>query len=93
MPGHGAVERDQTYLLRLTRLLETVQTEVAASVHEGLSIEETQKRVILADAKSDFCAGREFQSWCENSFDNNFVGPAIARSYKEEQDGPLVSED
>jgi len=93
IPGHGAVEHDKTYLLRLTRLLETVRTQVSAAVHAGLALDATQKKVTLAAAKSQFCAGREFQSWCENSFQNNFVVPAVERSYKEQKDGPAESED
>jgi cyclase len=93
VPGHGAVEHDKTYVLRLTRLLQTVNTEVAAALHAGLPLEEAQKTITLADAKSEFCAGREFQSWCEDSFENNFVIPAVARSYQELKNGPLLSED
>ena len=43
VPGHGAVEHDKSYLLRLTRLLQTVKTEVAAAVHDGLSVEQAQE--------------------------------------------------
>jgi glyoxylase-like metal-dependent hydrolase (beta-lactamase superfamily II) len=93
VPGHGEVEHDKRYLLRLTHLLESVQTQVAASVNAGLTLEATRKKVTLADAKAEFCAGRAFQSWCESSFDNNFVVPAVARSYKEQNEGPLQSED
>ena len=93
VPGHGEVQRDKAYLLRLIHLLETVQTQVAAAENSGLSLEATQKKLTLADAKQEFCGGRAFQSWCESSFDNNFVVPAIERSYKEQQAGPLQSED
>jgi cyclase len=93
VPGHGEVEHDKSYLLRLTHLLETVQTRVSASVNAGLTLEATQKKVALADAKAEFCSGREFQTWCESSFDNNFVVPAVTRTYKEQNEGPLQSED
>ena len=93
VPGHGEVQRDRAYLLRLTRLLETVQTQVAAAVNAGLSLEATRKKVTLADEQREFCGAREFQTWCESSFDNNFVLPAIERSYKEQLSGALQSED
>jgi hypothetical protein len=54
-------------------------------LHTGLPLEEAQKKITLADAKSEFCAGREFQSWCADSFENNFVIPAVARSYQEKK--------
>ena len=93
VPGHGPVEHDKTYLARLIRLLQSVMTEVAIAVRDGLSVEATQKKVTLADAKAEFCAGRPFQSWCESSFENNFIVPAITRSYQEQKTGPLKSED
>jgi cyclase len=93
VPGHGVVERDDSYVRRLTQLLDSLQTQVAASAKEGLSLEDTQKRVTLADAMQEFCGGREFQELCKNSFGNNFVGPAVTRSYKEQKSGPLTSED
>ena len=87
------MEHDKSYLLRLTHLLETVQTRVSASVNAGLTLEATQKKFALADAKAEFCSGRAFQTWCESSFDNNFVVPAVTRTYKEQNEGPLQSED
>jgi len=71
--------------VRLSRLLQNVMTEVAAAVRDGLSVEATQKKVKLADAKAKFCAAGAFQSWCENGFENNFVLPAVARSYMEQK--------
>jgi glyoxylase-like metal-dependent hydrolase (beta-lactamase superfamily II) len=93
VPGHGVVEHDQTYLLRLIRLLDRVQTDVKAAVTSGLTLEETQKKLTLADDKTEFCVGREFRKWCEDSFANNFIGPSIVRSYKEIKEGPLDTED
>jgi glyoxylase-like metal-dependent hydrolase (beta-lactamase superfamily II) len=93
VPGHGEVEHDKSYLLRLTHLLETVQTRVSASVNAGSTLEATQKKVALADVKAEFCGGRDFQTWCESSFDNNFVVPAVTRTYKEQNEGPLQTED
>lgn len=93
VPGHGAVEHDKTYLLRLTRLLQSVMAEVATAVREGLSLEATRKKVNLAAAKAEFCAGRPFQSWCEIGFESNFALPSVTRSYMEQKAGPLKSED
>jgi hypothetical protein len=47
----------------------------------------------LADEKAEFCVGPEFRKWCEASFENNFIGPSIVRSYKEIKEGPLDTED
>jgi cyclase len=93
VPGHGMIERDNSYVRRLTRLLESLQAQVAVAVKAGLSLQDTQKRVTLEDAMREFCGGREFQKLCENSFEQNFVEPAVARTYKEQKSGPLTSED
>jgi len=93
VPGHGAVEHDNSYLTRLTQLLESLHTQVAAAIKAGLSLEDTQRRVTLEDATQEFCGGREFEDLCRYSFKNNFVGPAVARSYQEQKSEPLTSED
>jgi cyclase len=93
VPGHGVVEHDKTYLLRLIKLLEDLRADVAASVKAGLSLEETQRKITLSDAKVEFCGALEFREMCENSFENNFVVPAVKRTYQELKEGPLASED
>jgi cyclase len=93
VPGHGSVERDDAYVKRLIRLLGSLREQVANSIKEGLSLEDTQKRVTLTDAMQEFCGGQEFKDMCQNSFLHNFIEPAVARTYKEQKDGPLASED
>jgi cyclase len=93
VPGHGEVERDQKYLGRMIALLDSVKSQVSESVRAGRSLDETRALVTLADAKHEFCRGLPFADWCENSFQYNFVVPSVARSYKEQKEGPLTSEE
>jgi cyclase len=93
VPGHGEVEHDNSYVNHLLQLLESVQAQVADAIKSGLSLEDTMKRVALADATQDSCGTQEFSDLCRNSFRHNFVEPAVARTYKEQKDGPLASED
>ncbi len=93
VPGHGMIERDNSYVRHLVLLLESLQAQIADAIKAGLSLEDTLKRVTLADAMQEFCGGREFEDLCRNSFENNFVRPAVARSYQEQKSGPLTSED
>jgi len=93
VPGHGVVEHDKTYLLWLIKLLEGLRADVAASVKAGLSLEETQRKITLSEAKAESCGALEFREMCENSFENNFLVPAVERSYKELKEGPLSAED
>jgi cyclase len=93
VPGHGTIERDDSYVRHLVQLIESVQSQVATAIKEGVSLEDTQKRVTLADAMQELCGGREFQELCQNSFQHNFVEPAVMRTYKEQKNGALTSED
>jgi glyoxylase-like metal-dependent hydrolase (beta-lactamase superfamily II) len=93
VPGHGAVEHDNSYVNHLVQLLESVQAQVADAIKSGLLLEDTLKRVTLAEAIQDSCRTQEFPDLCRNSFQHNFVEPAVARTYKEQKDGALASED
>ncbi len=93
VPGHGEVEHDGAYLARMIALLDSVRAQVAAAVAAGKSLDETRALVTLADDEHGFCGALSFPDWCETSFQANFVVPAVARSYQEQKEGPLTSEE
>jgi cyclase len=93
VPGHGMIERDNSYVRHLVQLLESLQAEVADAIKAGLSLEDTLRRVTLANAMQESCGAQEFRELCRNSFQHNFVEPAVTRTYKEQKNGPLVAED
>jgi glyoxylase-like metal-dependent hydrolase (beta-lactamase superfamily II) len=92
VPGHGEVQHDKTYLLRLIKLLDDINKRVAASIAAGESLEQAKLTITLADAVVEFCGGLAFQDWCESSFRSNFIAPAVTRGYREQKEGPLTSE-
>jgi cyclase len=92
VPGHGEVQRDKNYALRLIKLLDDVNARVAVSIAAGESLEQAQQKITLTDALVQFCGGLAFQDWCETSFRSNFIAPAVARSYREQKEGPLTGE-
>jgi cyclase len=92
VPGHGEVQHDKAYLMRVINLLDGVNAKVAGSIAAGESVETAKQKITLADALIEFCGGLPFQDWCESSFRNNFIGPSVTRSYREQKDGPLTSE-
>ena len=79
VPGHGPVLRDRTYLHQVRDLLRDLVAQVDAAVDEGLSLEQTQERVTLADWKTRFAAGDE---GIETAFDSFFVQPAVKRAWE-----------
>jgi cyclase len=92
VPGHGEVQHDKVYLMRMIKLLDGVNAKVAASIAAGESVETAKHKITLADALDEFCGGLAFQDWCESSFRNNFIAPSVTRSYREQKEGPLTSE-
>lgn len=78
VPGHGQVQRDRRYLRQVQGLLQALVAEVQRAVAEGATLEETQKRVTLADWKVRF-AGDD--PTLQRSFELFFVQPAVARAW------------
>lgn len=54
VPGHGPVQRDKSYVALLTALLKSLTSQVQAAVKEGLSLEDTRKKVNLAEFQKRF---------------------------------------
>jgi glyoxylase-like metal-dependent hydrolase (beta-lactamase superfamily II) len=92
VPGHGEVQHDKAYLVRMIKLLDGVNARVAASIAAGESLEQAQKKITLDDEVVEFCGGLAFEDWCERSFRRSFIANAVTRSYREQKEGPLTSE-
>ncbi|HUK64550.1 MAG TPA: MBL fold metallo-hydrolase [Dongiaceae bacterium] len=90
VPGHGAVERDKSYLMMVSRLLESLQSQVSAAQKAGLTLEETRKKVDFSAMRTEFCGT---DTWCTFGFDGVFVRPGVGRAYREAKEGPLKDED
>ena len=80
VPGHGPVQRDQTYVNMLIRLLQSVVTQVAEAVRSGATLEETRTRVHLDDLEKELTKG---DAKLDPMFQAYFVVPAVERAYQE----------
>lgn len=78
VPGHGFVEYDRSYIRQVKALLTDLVTGVDKAVKEGLSLEETQKRITLTEWRIKF-AGEDPTKL--QAFDNFFIAPAIERAW------------
>lgn len=78
-PGHGPPLRDRSYLEQVQDLLRALVAQVDAAVAEGLTLEETQEKVTLADWKAIFAGDDETAA---RAFDAFFVAPAVKRAYE-----------
>jgi len=89
IPGHGPVEHDKEYLGLVIRLLQTTVDQVQQAFKQGLSLEETQKKVDLEEYRKKMTNGNPHR---ERAFDYFFAIPGIERVYREAKEGPLHDE-
>jgi glyoxylase-like metal-dependent hydrolase (beta-lactamase superfamily II) len=86
IPGHGPVLEDNAYVETVIALIEETRRQVAAAVKDGLSLEDTRKKVDLK-AFRESLAGTD--AWRQEGFDEFFLQPAVERAYKEAKGEPM----
>jgi glyoxylase-like metal-dependent hydrolase (beta-lactamase superfamily II) len=87
VPGHGPVLRDGAYVAKVIELIEETRRQVKAAADEGLSLEDTRKRVDLSRFRREL-AGDDY--WRGQAFDGFFLQPAVGQAYKEAKGEPIV---
>jgi glyoxylase-like metal-dependent hydrolase (beta-lactamase superfamily II) len=80
VPGHGAVEHDNTYLDLVSAALQSVISQVQAAVAQHLSLEDTSKQVNLSAFQQKFCGGDHDR---QVAFRVGSLDEAIERAYRE----------
>ena len=85
VPGHGPVQHGKRYLHQLTALLESVRDQVQRAVEEGLTLEETKKKVDVSELRAQFTAGIRRR---ERAFDDYFLTSAITDAWKQAKGEP-----
>ena len=80
LPGHGPVQHDLDYVQRVSDLLGVLRERVDACAKQGLSLEDTRKKVELSDLRQSFVGDNPVR---RSDFDLDFVEPAVARAYEE----------
>jgi glyoxylase-like metal-dependent hydrolase (beta-lactamase superfamily II) len=86
LPGHGPVLRDHAYVEVVIALLQETLRQVAAAVEEGLSLEDTRKKVDLASYRQKL-AGDDY--WRGRAFDEFYLHAAVEQAYKEAKGEPI----
>ncbi|HSA93829.1 MAG TPA: MBL fold metallo-hydrolase [Terriglobales bacterium] len=87
IPGHGPVMHDAAYLKTLVALLEDTRQQVRTAVNDGLSLEDTRKRVTLAKWKDQLAGDDRYR---RRAFTDFYLQPGIERAYKEAKGEPLA---
>lgn len=80
LPGHGPVQHDLDYVGALSSLFASLQQQVDACAKQGLSLEETRKKVDFGSFRDAF-AGKD--ETLRAVFDQGFVEPGVGRAYEE----------
>lgn len=89
VPGHGPVMHDQKYLDLTVQLLESTKSQVDAAVKQGLSLEETKKKINLSELRASFVLNDKGRAYV---FDEGYIPVAVTRAYREAKEGPLHDE-
>lgn len=90
VPGHGPIQHDRTYLDTVIALLQSLESQVAAAVKRGATLDATRAAVDLSSFRQRLCGDDPF---CRLGFDGVFLEPGVARAYREATAGPLHDED
>lgn len=80
IPGHGTLQLDRKYLDLHIALLESLISQVDSCIRDGLSLEETRKRVNLDRFREQYSNGDKFLM---DEFDYRVTEPAIEDAYRE----------
>jgi cyclase len=92
VPGHGDIQHDYDYIDRVRELLVFTRAKVGAAVEQGLSLEDTRKRVDLSEFKQRFSGGDVVRA---QGFDSWFAGVGVERAYEEARyfsEGPVPAQ-
>jgi glyoxylase-like metal-dependent hydrolase (beta-lactamase superfamily II) len=87
IPGHGPVMHDTAYIRTVRDVLKSLRAQVHAAVKDGLSLEETRKRVDFSTFRAAL-TGDDPLLW--QAFQSFFVDSAVERAYKEAKGETLV---
>ena len=80
VPGHGPVQHDWQYVDTVVDLLQSALAQVDDAIRQGLSLEETRKKVNLSEYERRLAGSHQYR---RKAFLEYFVEPAIERAYLE----------
>ena len=88
LPGHGPIQRDRVALREVRSLLGAFVGEVKKATADGLSLEETRKRVALTDWREKFAGADQDRQRAFGAFVLDAAMERLYRQAKGEADPP-----
>lgn len=82
VPGHGPIQHDQTYVLTLAAMLESLVAQVRTASRDGAALDAVRKKVDLVAFRRQFVGDDATR---QGMFDATFVRTAVERAYQEVQ--------
>jgi len=79
IPGHGAVQRDDSYARLMIRLLNSIKLQAEAAVKRGETLEQLRKSVNLDEFRREFAGASQHRALI---FQNYVFLPATAAAYR-----------
>jgi glyoxylase-like metal-dependent hydrolase (beta-lactamase superfamily II) len=89
IPGHGAPQRDRTYLDRLGAAIAEVRAKVAPLAAKGLSLDQVRKEVDLTAQIQGFVGEDPWLAFWMRQY---WADPVIASAYKEATGQPIIQD-
>jgi len=80
IPGHGAVQRDESYARLMIRLLNSIKQQTESAVQRGENLEQLRKSVDLEEFRKAFAGDSPHKSFV---FENYVFLPATAAAYRQ----------
>jgi glyoxylase-like metal-dependent hydrolase (beta-lactamase superfamily II) len=82
VPGHGSVMRDDSYVRRVTALLDSINSQAEAAVRRGETLEQARRSVRLEEFRQQFAGESQLKSFI---FQTYVVSPGVEAAYKQAQ--------
>jgi len=79
IPGHGAVQRDDSYARLMIRLLNSIKQQAESAVKRGETLEQLRKSVNLDEFRREFAGASQHRALI---FQNYVFLPATAAAYR-----------
>ncbi len=80
VPGHGPVQRDDAYVRDVSRMLASLQRQVAAAVARGETLEQARTSIDLREFRARFAGDSQLRGVV---FDQYVASPGVAAAWRE----------
>ena len=85
VPGHGAVMREDSYMRRMVRMLDSINRQAEAAAKRGETLEQAGKSVNLEEFRREFAGESQLKSFI---FQTYVVSPGVEAAFRQARSKP-----